>query len=349
MPVARLLRERTVGESRWVALDGRGAAAALYLERSSDAARAVIGARLAARVRKADAALGGAFVDLGAKGEAFVRLKPEVRLAEGAAVVVDVVAEARRGKLARVRMADEAASAPEGVEAWRASLKGGAAAAVEDRAAGDSEVQAAFEEAQSARVSLRGGGRLQAERTEALVAADIDTAGRAVKGSRAEAARAINIEAAEELARQMLLRGWGGLAVLDCVAPVDKAAGGLIRAAFLDTFKDLSARQVKALAPSDFGLMEISADWQTAPLGERMLDAGGLPTPETLALSGLRMLEADARASRMARLQLTLPATAHSWLVASGLDAAGQLAQTYGGRLTILAGANLMPEVKPAR
>jgi hypothetical protein len=65
MPIARLLRERTVGETRWVALDGRGTAAALYLERSSDAARAVIGARLAAHVRKADAALGGAFVDLG--------------------------------------------------------------------------------------------------------------------------------------------------------------------------------------------------------------------------------------------------------------------------------------------
>lgn len=348
MPVARLIRERTVGETRWVALDGRGAAAALYLERSSDAARAVIGARLAAHVRKADAALGGAFVDLGPKGEAFVRLKPDVRLAEGAAVVVGVVAEARRGKLARVRIADETAPALEGVEAWRASLKGGAAAMVEDRAAGDGEVEAAYEDALSARVTLRGGGRLQAERTEALVAADIDTAGRAVKGSRAEAARAINVEAAGELARQMLLRGWGGLAVLDCVAPVDKAAGGQIRAAFLDTFKDLSARQVKALAPSEFGLMEISADWQLTPLGERLLDAGAAPTPETLALNGLRQLEADARANRMARLQLTLPAAAHGWLVASGLDAGGQLAQTYGGRLTIQPGATLMPEVKPA-
>jgi ribonuclease E len=347
MPIVRLLRERTVGETRWVALDGRGAAAALYLERSSDAARAVIGARLAAHVRKADAALGGAFMDLGPRGEAFVRLKPDVRLAEGAAVVIDVVAEARRGKLARVRIADEAAPALEGVEAWRASLKGGAAAPVEDRAAGDAEIAAAFDDALAPAVTLRGGGRMQAERTEALVAADIDTAGRAAKGSRAEAARAINIEAAGELARQILLRGWGGLAVLDCVAPVDKAAGGQIRAAFLETFKDVSARQVKALAPSEFGLMEISADWQITPLSERMLDAGG-PSPETLALSGLRQLEADARAGRMARLQLTLPAAAHSWLVASGLDAGGQLAQTYGGRLVIQPGPNPLPEVKPA-
>lgn len=342
MPVARLLRERTVGETRWAALDGRGAAVALYLERSSDTGRAVIGARLAGHVRKADAALGGAFVDLGPKGEAFVRLKPDVRLAEGAAVTVEVVAEARRGKLARVRIADEAAPALEGVAAWRASLKGGASAPVEDRAAGDGEVQAAFEDALAARVTLRGGGRMQAERTEALVAADIDTAGRAIKGSRAEAARAINTEAAAELARQILLRGWGGLAVLDCVAPVDKAAGGAVRMAFLDAFKDVSARQVKALAPSEFGLMEISADWQLTPLDERM--AG----PEALALEGLRQLEAAARASRMARLQLTLPEAAHGWLVASGLGAEGQLAQTYGGRLVILPGPNPLPEVKPA-
>jgi len=347
MPVTKLLREQTVGETRWVALDGRGAAAALYLERSSDMARAVIGARLAAHVRKVDAALGGAFVALGTQGDAFLRLKPEARLAEGAAVTVDVVAEARRGKLPRVRMADEAA-ATAGVEAWRTSLNGGAQAPVEDRAAGDDDVKAAFEDALSPLVTLRGGGRMQVERTEALVAADIDTAGRAVKGSRAEAARAINIEAAAELARQILLRGWGGLALLDCVAPADKAAGGQIRAAFLEAFRDISARQVKALAPSPFGLMEISADWQIAPLGDRMLDAGGQPTPETMSLNGLRLLEAEARASRMGRLCLTLPAAAHSWLAASGLDAEGQLAQIYGGRLVIQPSPTSLPEVKPA-
>ena len=343
MPVARLLRERTVGETRWAALDGRDVPVALYLERASDAGRAVIGERISARVRKGDAALGGAFVDLGPKGEAFVRLKPDVRLAEGAAVTVEVVAEARRGKLARVRMADEtAAPGLAGVEAWRASLKGGAAAPVDDRAAGDADIQAAFEDALAPHVTLRGGGRLQAERTEALVAADIDTAGRAAKGSRAAAAQAINTEAAAELARQMLLRGWGGLAVLDCVSPVDKAAGGAVRAAFLETFKDMSARQVKALAPSEFGLMEISADWQLTPLEERT--AG----PEALALSGLRLLEAEARVSRMARLELTLPEAAHSWLATSGLGADGQLSQTYGGRLVILPGPKSLPEVKPA-
>jgi hypothetical protein len=343
MPIAKLLREQTIGETRWAALDERGEAAALYLERAhEDEKRAVIGERLGAHIRKLDAGAGGAFVSLGAKGEGFLRLKPGETFAEGAAVTVEVAAEARRGKLARVRMADGAAPVASGAARWRASLNGGAAV-VEDRAPGDAEMGAAYADALSPSVTLRGGGRLQAERTEALIAADIDTAGRSARGGKAAAALAINLEAAGALARQMLLRGWGGLAVLDCVAPVDKDAGGRIRAAFLEAFREISGRQVKALAPSPFGLMEISADWQITPLGERMQDG-----PQALALDGLRQLEAAARAQRMGRLSLALPPAAHAWLEASGLEAGASLAQIYGARLEIVTGQSGAAEVKPA-
>jgi Ribonuclease G/E len=346
MPVAHLLRERTIGETRWVAVDEQSIARALYLEREHETARrAVLGERLDAHVRRIDAALGGAFVDLGARGEAFLRLKSGETLAEGAAIRIEVVAEARRNKLARVRLA--VSDGPAGVEAWRASLTGGDAARVEDRAAGDAEIAAAFEDALAPALTLAGGGRLQIERTEALIAADIDTAGRSARGTRAAGALAINREAAGELARQMLLRGWGGLAVLDCVAPLDKDAGNRIRSAFLEAFRDVSARQVKALAPSPFGLMEISADWQVTPLSERLVDGGGGLSPETQALDGLRQLEMAARANRMGRLGLTLPAAAFAWLASAGLEAEARLAQTYGGRLAIRAGQTLTPKVKP--
>lgn len=341
MPVALLLRERTVGETRWVARDTSGRAVSLYLERASDASRAVIGERIKARVRKIDAGLGGAFVDLGAKGEGFLRLKADAKLTEGAMVEVEVSAEARGGKLARVKLAG--AEAPvHGVAFWRAALEGGAAADVEDRPAGDGEIQAAFNEATAASVTLRGGGRMQLERTEALIAADIDTAGRTARGSRAAGALAINREAAADLARHIHLRGWGGLAVLDCIAPMEAAAGGQVRSVFLEAFRAISRRQVKALAPSAFGLMEISADWQTAPLSERV------DGPEGAALDGLRRLEAAARAERMARLQLSLPEAAFAWLAASGLDAEAKLAQTYGARLVIRSSQRPTLEVIPA-
>lgn len=346
MPVSKLLREQTIGETRWVALGPRGEPVALYLERASDAGRAVIGDRIEGRARHSDGSLGVVFVDLGKRGEAFLRLKNGDTLNDGATVSVDVVAEARRGKLPRVRLADGAAIS--GVERWRDQLAGGAAAQIEERAAGDAEVAAAFDDALAPAVSLRGGGRLQAERTEALIAADLDTAGRTSRGSRAAGALAINLDAAAELARQIHLRGWGGLAVLDCVAPIDKDAGAKIRTAFLETFKAISNRQVKALAPSPFGLMEISADWQLTPLAERLRGADGRDTPETLALAGLRQLEAAARADRMKRLVLTLPGAAASWLEASGLNAAEQLAQVYGARLAIEGGARDTVEVRAA-
>ena len=152
MPVSRLLREQTIGETRWVALDARDVPVSLYLERAIDAARAVIGERLSARVRRMDAGPGGAFVDLGPKGEGFLRLKADTKLTEGALVDVDVSAEARRGKLARVRMAGAEPSLS-GVACWRASLEGGVEASVEERAAGDSEIQSAFEDALAASVT----------------------------------------------------------------------------------------------------------------------------------------------------------------------------------------------------
>lgn len=346
MPVARLLREATVGETRWAALDDRDRPVALYTERASDRARAVIGERITARVRKGDAAMGGVFVDLGAKGEAFLRLKSNDTLTEGASLPVEVAAEARRGKLARVRMADTPSTDVQGPARWATQLAGGASAPLEDRHPGDTEIQSAFDDALAQGVTLEGGGRLHLQRTEALVAVDIDTAGRSSRGGRAANALAVNLSAAAELARQIHLRGWGGLAVLDCVAPIDKAAGGQVRAAFLETFRGISGRQVKALDPSAFGLMEISADWAQAPLSERLLDAGGTPSPETVALEGLRRLEARAREARIGRLELRLPAAAYGWLAASGLDAPGQLAKKYGARLGIVPWDTDAAEVK---
>ncbi|MFN7181048.1 ribonuclease E/G [Hyphomonas sp.] len=340
MPVGGFLREQSIGETRWVALGTDGLPVALYLERETDAARrARLGERLEARVRKLDTATGGAFVDLGAQGEAFLRISTNEALTEGAAVSVDVVAEARRGKLARVALARGDAGAL-GAARWRETLVGGAEAAIEDRAAGDAEVAAAFEDALNARATLPGGGVMQIARTEALVAADIDTSGRAARGGRSALALGVNLAAARELARQAHLRGLGGLMVLDCVAPLDTAAGGQVRAAFLEAWRAISTRQVKALAPSAFGLMEASADWQTAPLEDRLAEAA-----ETAALAGLRQLEAAARQARMTRLTLALPRAAAAWLAASGLGAEARLAEKYGGRLTITGADRDDPDV----
>lgn len=342
MAIARILRERTIGETRWLALDPGGQPAALYLERPSNPA--VLGARLAARIGRTEPGAGGTFIDIpGTKG-AFLRSKrgqsgtnqDNLSPSEGAAVTAEIVSEARAEKLPRVKLiSSDSPPPPTGADAWRAALVGGATAPLEDVPAGDAVITAAFDDALIPDVTLPGGGRLRIERTRALTAADIDSAGRAMRGSAGARALSLNREAASELARQILLRGLGGLFVLDCVSPLAGDGGSKIRAAFLSTWDNLIARPAKALAPSSLGLMEISAGWWITPVAERMLDDAGAPTPETTALEGLRQLEKAARQDRMARLSLALPEPAWDWLVASPLDAQAKLDATYGARLKI--------------
>lgn len=354
MTIGRILREPTVGETRWAALDRQGHAAALYLERPGD--RLALGSRIDARVGRTEPGAGGTFLHIPGHSGAFLRTpsgqsrtgRDTSLPSEGTAVTAEVISEARSGKLPRVKLVSASAPpGPAGADAWRASLAGGETAPVEDVPAGDPLIDAAFADALAPDVILPGGGQLRIDRTRALTAADIDSAGRTAKGSAAARALSLNRAAAEALARQMLLRGLGGLVVLDCVAPLTKETGAKVREAFLESWQALTRRSAKVLAPSPLGLMEISADWWITPLAERMLDAAGQPTPETLAVQGLRRLERAAAQDRMGRMMLALPQAAHAWLMDSGLDAEGQLAAKYGARLKIGVHARPVPDVLP--
>ena len=356
MAVARFLRETTLGETRWAALDSGDRPVALYVERPTK--KVVIGARLDARTGKADPGTGVVFIDIPTQSGAFLRTNPGQNWtkldnsmpSEGSLVRVDVVAEARAGKLPRVKLAPPGTPpAPSGADAWRASLRAEPSTPIEDVPAGDTAMAGAYEDALSPDVTLPGGGRLRIERTRALTAADIDSAGRAMKGSAAARALSLNREAAEALAREILIRGLGGLFVLDCVSPLTKETATKLREAFLQAWDALTTRPARVLPPSALGLMELSTEWRITPLAEMLLDDAGLPTPEALALSGLRQLEAEARQNRMGRLMLSLPEAAFSWLGSSGLDAETQLAAKYGARLKIGVHAGAGPEVSAER
>ena len=173
--------------------------------------------------------------------------------------------------------------------------------------------------------------------------------GLGVKGSAAARALSLNREAAEMLARQILIRGLGGLFVLDCVSPLTKETSGKVRETFLSAWTGITARPARVLVPSALGLMELSTEWRITPLAEMTMDEAGKPVAEALALAGLRQLEAEAQRARMARLTLALPEAAFAWVGASGLDAEAQLAAKYGARLTIRVHAGPGPEVSPER
>jgi hypothetical protein len=349
MPQTRILREKAIGETRWVAYDASDRPIALRLDRWSDqASRAQLGTVNEGRIRAIHERQGGGFIELLHGTEAFIRLSVGHGLTEGQNILVRTVAEARHGKLARVQLVEAREKAPNQIDAaglWQMSVPGGANVIPEDVLAGDPEIDSAFEEALAQSVTLPGGGTLRIQPTAALVAVDLDTSGRNDTGRAAARALRINLEACRELARQLNLRNLGGAAVIDCVSPINRDAGFKMRDGFLAAFAEVSQRQAKALAPSPFGLMEASIAWGETPIADRMFGPDGLATDETVCLDGLRQLAREARAQPMARFGLNLPVLAHAWMMRSGLDLQTGLDEAFGARLTITPHAKTKPEV----
>ncbi len=347
MALCRLLREQTVAETRYAAIGADGRAISVFLTREGGPPRLTLGSVHDAQLRSLALAQGGAFIDVAGFPEAFLRLKPGHGLTEGARIRIRTVAEAYGDKLARVEMAGVGETSREAFEFWRDGLPGFEAAQIEERRPGDAEMASLFDDLLSPRITLPRGGRLTIERTRALTAVDIDSAGRIERGSPGARARAINVAAADELARQLELRQIGGLVVLDCVAPLTREAASAVRDAMLAAHAKVSRRQLKALLASPLGLMELSVGWARTPLSEHILDAAGNITPEATAIDGLRALEREAISHPMARLTLGLPAEALGWIERGPIDFRARLAARFGARFSFAPGAKAKPEVYP--
>ena len=334
MRIDRLCLHDGLGEIRAAAFAGNRPAA-LFAQPLEDTGRARLGQVFAARLGADAPEPGGWFVKLANGEEAFLRKRPE-GLSEGGAFNAEIASEARRGKLARVRpAAPRAERPPAALDLWRARLPGADTLEFETGRGALADIDAAFDEALSPSLTLPGGGRLTLTRTPALTAIDIDTAGRRAAGPAGKRARTVNLTAIEEAARQLSLRGLGGLVVIDCLAPLPRALGRELKSAFLTHFRGLSARPAEALAPSPFGLMEVSLAWGETPLDEFFLDASGAPTPRFDLLTGLRRLETEAAARPADRLTLALPAPAHGLYTAPGAPYADRIASRYGARVSV--------------
>lgn len=328
MPAARIIQEVCAAETREVALDEADRPIAVRLCRLTEDRPVRIGQRVTGRLRALALHQGGGFVELDdGAGEAFLRLKEGHGLTEGQSLELRVAAELREGsKLARVTLAGQTPGTPPQVP-WNSTP-------VEQVEPGDQTVAMAFDMAISDTVPLPGGGNISLERTRALVAVDVDTSGRSDTGRAASRALKVNLDAAAELARQIRLRNLGGLIVMDCVSPLNREAGKQVRDRFSTVFRGISDQHVKALLPSELGLLQASVEWAETPIAELLLDPSGQKTPRTVCFDGFRRLEQEARTKRMDRLCLDLPRPAFEWLQQAGADLRQALAEKYGDRFT---------------
>ncbi|MDG4649165.1 ribonuclease E/G [Roseibacterium sp. SDUM158017] len=170
-------------------------------------------------------------------------------------------------------------------------------------------------------VQLKSGGYIVIGVTEALVAIDVNS-GRATKeGSIEETATKTNLEAAEEVARQVRLRDLAGLIVIDFIDMDERRNNVAVEKRIKDKLKTDRAR-IQVGRISTFGLMEMSRQ----RLRPGMLEATTQPCPhchgtgllrsdDSLGLSILRQLEEEGTRGRAKEVLLTAPVGIVNFLI----------------------------------
>lgn len=297
----RLYLDQAPGETRAVVtLDGRPER--FFLERIDDGDAPQLDRRYAARLARIEQAIGAAFLDLGDGFEALAALTGEAKtLTQGALIEVEIIAEARRGKLAQARVVGAAQGAPGALGPRRRLLELAMAHAPSQAVTEGAEARDLADEAESQILALEhalpGGGSLAIEPTRALVAIDVDLGARA--GDPRRAARQANLTAIAEAARLLRLKGLGGLIVFDLVGAGHDgpSLGEAARRAFAPDEPGVGLGPI-----SRFGLLQIATPWRITPLAERLCDPRGVVSAATVALRLMRALEREGRADGGARL-----------------------------------------------
>jgi ribonuclease E len=183
------------------------------------------------------------------------------------------------------------------------------------------QIENQIESAYAHKVELPSGGSLVIDYTEALLSIDINSA-RSTRGSDIETtAFNTNLEAADEIARQLRIRDAGGLIVIDFIDMESTKNQRDVEDRLRDAVKMDRARiQIGRL--SRFGLLEMSRQRLRPSLDEsshlncpRCNGIGSIRSVESMALSILRLAGEDARKERTSRLVIEVPVAVATYLM----------------------------------
>lgn len=183
------------------------------------------------------------------------------------------------------------------------------------------QIEHQIESAFAREVRLPSGGAIVIDHTEALVSVDVNS-GRATRGSDIEqTALNTNMEAAEEVARQLRLRDLGGLVVIDFIDMESQRNQREVENALRDALH-LDRARVQTGKISRFGLLELSRQRLRPSLGEtnhipcpRCHGTGHIRGIESTALHILRITQEDAMKENSAIIQVQLPVEVATFLL----------------------------------
>ena len=210
-------------------------------------------------------------------------------------------------------------------------------------------VEAEIESIYKRRVSLRSGGSIVIDGTEALTAVDVNSGGSVRGGNQEETAFRTNTEAANEIARQLRLRDLGGLIVIDFIDMRQPAHNREVEQTLRQAMKPDKARHDIGHI-SHFGLLEISrqrlrpAASATSYTSCPMCEGHGLVrTTESAALVALRKVHNRIAQGDAASLKVSLPSEVALYLLNQKREDLALLEQRYATKIQIAMSEKLMP------
>ena len=209
------------------------------------------------------------------------------------------------------------------------------------------QIETQIETAFQREVKLPSGGSIVIDPTEALISIDINSS-RATRGADIEeTALQTNLEAADEIARQMRLRDLGGLAVIDFIDMMSQKNQREVENRMRDALAMDRAR-VQIGRISRFGLLEMSRQRLRPSLGEtsaivcpRCNGQGTIRDIESLALSILRLLEEEANKNNSREVRAIVPISVSSYLLNEKRDAIGAIELQSKTKVVVIPNPNM--------
>jgi len=197
------------------------------------------------------------------------------------------------------------------------------------------------------RVDLKSGGYLIINPTEAMITIDVNSGRASNKRNVEETAFRTNLEAAEEIARQLRLRDLGGLIVIDFIDMVDRQHQLEVEKTFKKAMSVDRAR-VQMSRISKFGILELSRQKKQSTIQEISYTtcpyckgAGLRPSLEYTALSAFRKIESQAVKGDYSHLKVTLPYEVADYLLNQKRQELGRLEYDYEMTIHITGAADM--------
>ena len=204
------------------------------------------------------------------------------------------------------------------------------------------QIETQIESAFRREVRLPSGGSIVIDSTEALTAIDINSSKATKGGDIEETAFNTNLEAADEIARQLRLRDLGGLIVIDFIDMTPVRHQREVENRLKDAVKHDRAR-VQIGRISRFGLLEMSRQRLRPSLGEsathvcpRCHGRGTIRSTESSALSILRLIEEESIKDNTSQIHAQVPVSVATYLMNEKREAVRRIESRHGIRIFVI-------------